>query len=98
MRTIERRRRADTINLFVGITLDFLARPDRALRWLQISSKQQNQPGEIEVPIGDRWARLGDDEQAFRAYDRAIELQPGSSQGAVAKAHLHLLRGELEAA
>ena len=98
MRTIEIGGTGDRITLFVGMTLDFLGRPDRALSWLQISSKQQNQPGEIEVPIGDRWARLGDDEQAFRAYDRAIELQPGSSQGAVAKAHLHLLRGELEAA
>jgi tetratricopeptide (TPR) repeat protein len=80
------------------MTLDFLGRPDRALDWLQLSLKQQIQPGEIEVPIGDCYAKLGDDDQAFRAYDRAIELQPGSSQGAIAKSRLHLLRGEFEAA
>lgn len=98
MRTIEIGGTGERITLFVGMTFDTLGRPDRGLRWLEISSGQQTQPGEIEVPKGDRWARLGDDEQAFRAYDRAIELQPGSSQGAVAKAHLHLLRGEFEAA
>jgi tetratricopeptide (TPR) repeat protein len=48
--------------------------------------------------MGDIWAKLGDDEQAFRAYERAIELQSGSLQGAVAKARLHVLRGEFEPA
>jgi tetratricopeptide (TPR) repeat protein len=48
--------------------------------------------------MGDCWAKLGDDERAFQAYDHAIELQPGSSSGAVGKAHLHLLRGEFDAA
>jgi tetratricopeptide (TPR) repeat protein len=98
MRTIEIGGTADRTTIFVGMTLDFLGRPDRALDWLQLSLKQQIQPGEIEVPIGDCYAKLGDDDQAFRAYDRAIELQPGSSQGAIAKSRLHLLRGEFEAA
>ena len=98
MRTIEIGGTADRTTIFVGMTLDILGRPDRALDWLKISLKQQIQPGEIEVPIGDCWAKLADDDQAFRAYDRAIELQPGSSQGAITKARLHLLRGEFEQA
>jgi tetratricopeptide (TPR) repeat protein len=98
MRTIEIGGADERITIFVGMILDMLGRPDRALSWYQISAKLQARPGEVEPPIGDSWAKLADDEQAFRAYDRAIELQPGSSQGAVGKCHLHLLRGEFEAA
>lgn len=98
MRTIEIGGADERITIFVGMILDMLGRPDRALSWYQVSARLQARPGEIEAPIGDSWAKLGDDEQAFRAYDRAIELQPGSSQGAVGKCHLHLLRGEFEAA
>jgi serine/threonine protein kinase/Tfp pilus assembly protein PilF len=79
---------------FVGMILDLLGRPDRALSWYQIASRLDKRPGEIELRMGDIWARLADDEQAFRSYNRAIELQPGSLQGAVAKAWLHAVRGE----
>ncbi|MEY2584049.1 MAG: eukaryotic-like serine/threonine-protein kinase [Verrucomicrobiota bacterium] len=98
MRAIEIGGTGDRLTIFVGMTLDTLGRPDRALQWLQISSRQQIQPGEMEAPMGDCWAKLANDAQAFVNYDRAIELQPSSSEGAVAKARLHLLRGEDEAA
>jgi tetratricopeptide (TPR) repeat protein len=98
MRSIEIGGTGDRITIFLGMTLDMLGRPDRALSWYQLGARLQVRPGEVETPIGDSWAKLGDEEQAFRAYDRAIELQPGSSQGAVGKSHLHLLRGEFEAA
>ncbi|HEY8833962.1 MAG TPA: serine/threonine-protein kinase, partial [Chthoniobacterales bacterium] len=83
MRTIEIGGVEERITMFVGLTLDILGRPDRALSWYQISSKLQERPGEVESSIGDSWVRLGDDEQALHAYDRAIELRPGSSQGAI---------------
>jgi tetratricopeptide (TPR) repeat protein len=83
---------------FVGMILDLLGRPDRALNWYQIGSKLNELPGEIELRVGDSWVKLGDDEQAFKAYDRGIELQPGSLQGAMDKARLHALRGEFESA
>lgn len=83
---------------FLGTILDLLGRPDRALNWYRIASKLHKRPGETELAMGDIWVKLADDEQAFRAYDRAIELQPGSLQGAVAKARLHGLRGEFELA
>jgi serine/threonine protein kinase/tetratricopeptide (TPR) repeat protein len=98
MRSIEMGGTGERLTIFVGMTLDALGRPDRALQWMEISSKQQIQPGEMEVPMGECWAKLGEDAEAFRHYGRAKELQPGSSQGAVATAHLHLLRGEDEAA
>ena len=98
MQTIEIGGVEEKITTFLGMTLDALGSPDRALRWYGICSKLQAQPGDVESSIGDSWARLGDDEQAFRAYDRAIELQPGTSQGAVGKCHVHLLRGEFEQA
>jgi tetratricopeptide (TPR) repeat protein len=98
MRTIEIGGVEERITMFVGLTLDILGRPDRALSWYQIGSKLQERPGEVESSIGDSWVRLGDDEQALHAYDRAIELRPGSSQGAIGKCHFHLMRGEFEEA
>ena len=98
MRTIEIGGVDGKVTGFLGSILDLLGRPDRALSWYQIASKLHKRPGEIELPMGDIWTKLADDEQAFRAYDRAIELQPGSFQGAVGKARLHSLRGEFEPA
>ena len=98
MRTIEIGGVGERIAAFVGLTLHRLGRPDRALSWYEIGVKLQERPGEIETPLGDCWAELGDDALAFKNYDRAMELKPGSSQGAVAKARLHLLRGELKEA
>jgi hypothetical protein len=98
MRTVEMGGVEERLTMFVGMTLDNLGRPDRALRWYHISSTLRLKPGDVESAIGDCWSRLGDDERALLAYDRAIELQPGSSQGAVGKSHVYLLRGEYEAA
>jgi tetratricopeptide (TPR) repeat protein len=98
MRTIEIGGVDEKVTVFFGMILDLLGRPDRALNWYQVASKLNKRPGEIEIQMGDVWAKLADDEQAFQAYDRAIELQPGSFQGAVAKARLHALRGEFEPA
>jgi tetratricopeptide (TPR) repeat protein len=97
-RTIEIGGPDEKVTAFLGMTLDLLGRPDRALNWYQIASKLHKRPGEIELRMGDIWAKLADDEQAFRAYERASELQPGSLQGAVARARLHVLRGEFEPA
>jgi tetratricopeptide (TPR) repeat protein len=80
------------------MTFDIMGRPDRALKWYPIVSELQWRPGEADSLIGDCWAKLGDDERALRAYDRSIELQPGSSEGAVGKCRVHLLRGEFGAA
>jgi tetratricopeptide (TPR) repeat protein len=98
LRTVEIGGTEERITMFVGMILDIMGRPDRALKWHQVASKLQGKPGAVESSIGDSWSKLGDDEQAFRAYDRAIELQPGSSQGAVGKCYVYLLRGDFEAA
>lgn len=98
MRTIEIGGVDEKGTVFLGMIFDLLGRPDRALDWYQVASKLHKRPGEIELSLGDIWAKLADDERAFRAYDRAIELQPGSFQGAVAKARLHALRGEFDPA
>jgi tetratricopeptide (TPR) repeat protein len=88
----------ENVTKFLGMTLDNLGRPDYALRWYRVASKIEVKPGAVESGIGDSWTMLCDDEQAFRAYDRAMELQPGFFQGPVAKARVHMLRGEFEAA
>ncbi|HEX8897283.1 MAG TPA: hypothetical protein VF751_01185, partial [Chthoniobacterales bacterium] len=84
--------------LSIGISYDTLGRPDRALSWFRFGAKLMRQPGAVEPLIGDSWAKVADDEAAFRVYERAMELQAGSSRGAVGKARLHLLRGEFDRA
>jgi tetratricopeptide (TPR) repeat protein len=98
MRTIEMGGAEEKISIFVGMTLDTVGRPDQALRWFQLVAKIQAPPGEVESVIGDGWAKLGDDERALAAYDRAMEMRPSSFQGAVGKCRVYLLRGEFEAA
>ena len=85
-------------SIFVGMVLDILGRPDRALDWYEIAAGLKPQPGEVDATVADCWTKLADDERAFRAYDRAIELQPSSGSGAVGKCRLHILRGEFEPA
>jgi tetratricopeptide (TPR) repeat protein len=98
LQTVEMGGTAEKVTTFLGLTLDTLGQTDRALRWYQVSSKLQAIPGDVESVIGDCWAKLGNDEQALLAYDRAIELRPSSSQGAIGKCHLLLLRGQFEPA
>src|SRR5205085_1905415 len=83
---------------FIGLTLDFLGRPDGALRWYTLGTKVIKSPGEIEALMGDTWAKLGDDERALQAYDRTIELRPGSSEGVIGKCHLELLQNNFDSA
>jgi tetratricopeptide (TPR) repeat protein len=98
IKTIENGGVTARMSIFVGMVLDILGRPARALDWYDIAAALQRRPGEVEAAIGDCWTKLGDDEQALRAYDRANEFQPGSPRGAAGKARLYLLRGEFEVA
>jgi tetratricopeptide (TPR) repeat protein len=98
MRAIEIGGAEERVAIFVGMTLDFLGWPVQALKWFQVASRLQTRPGVVEPSIGDSWTKLGDDEQALRAYERAIELEAASPQGAIGKCHVHLLRGEFDEA
>lgn len=82
----------------IGQSLNSLGRPDRALSWLAIAAKVQDRPGDVESVIGDCWALLDADEEAFLAYNRAADLKPSSNQNAVAKARLYALGGQFDEA
>jgi serine/threonine protein kinase/Flp pilus assembly protein TadD len=84
--------------LFLGLTLDMLGRPHQALGWYAVASQLAATPGEVDAAIGDCWVKLGDDEQAARAYNRAMDLRPNSFEGAIGMAHLRLLGRDFEAA
>jgi serine/threonine protein kinase/Tfp pilus assembly protein PilF len=98
MRTIEIGGADGRIAVLVGMTFHSLGRPDRALSWHEIAVKLEETLGDIEPTMGDCWVELGDDEEAFRTYNRAMELKPGSFRGAAGVARLHLLRGEIKRA
>lgn len=98
IKTMEKGGVTARMSSFVGMVLDILGRPDRALSWYEISASLQSRPGDVDGVTGDCWTKLGDDDQALQAYDRATEFQPSSSRGPAGKSHLYLLRGEFEVA
>ena len=98
LQTVEMGGVQDRLAVFLGMTLDMLGRPHQALRWSNVAAQLAASPGEVDVSIGDRWTKLVDDQQAERAYARATELRPNSTDGRVGMARLRLLQGNLEAA
>lgn len=88
----------DRLAMFLGMTLDMLGRPHQALGWNEVAAQLTVNPGDVDSLIGDCWTKLVDDQQAERAYARAIELRPNSPEGAVGMARLRLLEGKFEAA
>ena len=98
MRTIEMGGVQYRVATFMGATLDMIGRPDRSLKWYEVVSRLQEGPAQADPMIGDSWSRLVEDERAFHAYNRAMELQAGNRRGAIGKCHLLVLRGEFEAA
>jgi tetratricopeptide (TPR) repeat protein len=96
--TIELGGLGERIALFVGITLDTIGQPHRALGWREAAAQLSGTPGNAETSIGDCWARLLADDRAEQAYERATELRPHASDGFVGLAHLRLLQGDFEGA
>jgi type IV pilus assembly protein PilF len=88
----------DTLGRFIGMTLDSLGYPERSLLWYERARRSTKRPGEVDVMIGDAWAKLGADERALLAYQRAEELQPGTNRARVGIAVLRLLQGDFDAA
>src|SRR5437016_14063828 len=78
----------------LGMIYNELGRPDQALRWFELAKRYDPRRGEYECHIGDCWAALGDCEKARIAYQRAIDLHPGRSEGWIGISRLYLLNGE----
>jgi serine/threonine protein kinase/tetratricopeptide (TPR) repeat protein len=96
--TAEVRGTDDTSERFIGMTLDTLGLPERALPWYDRARKWTKRAGEVDALIGDAWVKLEADERAMLAYQRAEELQPGMRRARVGIAHLRLLQKEFDAA
>ena len=92
--TIETSGVEEKVVRLIGITFDALGHPDRALSWFTFGSHIRGTADGIDAQIGDCWAKLCDDNQAFRAYNRAAELQPDCPQGGVGICHVRLLEGD----
>ncbi|MEY2561996.1 MAG: eukaryotic-like serine/threonine-protein kinase [Verrucomicrobiota bacterium] len=88
----------DKLEVFIGMTLDTLGHTERALPWYERARRSTKRPGEADTMIGDAWTKLGADERAMLAYQRAMELQPGGPRARVSIAHLRLLQGDFEGA
>ena len=96
LRTIENGGLEHKVGCFIGLTLDTLGRPHQALKWYGLVSKLAEALGDVDAVIGDCWSRLVDDEQAFKAYNRAAELRPDSFQGLLGISHIWLLEANFE--
>ncbi len=98
LRTVESNGPEEKIAGFIGMTLDTLGRPDRALAWHSLSCKLGGRWGDEYGLLGDSWAKLCDDERALQAYRRAAQLQPDPPVGEIGICHLRLLQGNFEGA
>ena len=96
LRTIENGGLEHKAGCFIGLTLDTLGRPHQALKWYKLVSRLAGAVGNVDAVIGDCWARLEDDEQAFNAYNRAAELRPDFFQGLLGISHIRLLEANFE--
>ena len=98
MRALELGGPEEHVMVFVGMTLETLGQPDRALPWYEMARRRATYPGMWDSLIGDSWSRLLNDEQAEIAYRRAIDLQSDMPHGWVGIARLRLLHGDFGAA
>jgi tetratricopeptide (TPR) repeat protein/tRNA A-37 threonylcarbamoyl transferase component Bud32 len=98
LRTVESAGPEERIACLIGMTLDTLGRPDRALSWYSLPRGLGEGSGDRYTLIGDSWVKLCDDERARRAYSRAEELQPDWPRGGVGICRMRLLQGDFEGA
>jgi serine/threonine protein kinase/tetratricopeptide (TPR) repeat protein len=98
MRAIESGGVEEKVVGFIGMTLETLGQPDRALPWYEMARRRAANPGIWDSVIGDCWSKLRDDEQAETAYRRATDLQSDVPRGRVGISRLRLLQGDVEAA
>lgn len=98
LRTLEIGGLEEKVGCFIGLTLDTLGRSHHALQWYALASRMTGTLGDVDALIGDCWAKLGDDERAIKAYSRAAELRPGSTQGLLGIGHVRLLQANFEEA
>ena len=82
---------------FIGMTLDTLGRPDRALRWHSLALESGGSADGYGL-VGDCWVKLGEDTKAVEAYSHAMELYPEFPQGSIGLCHLRLLQGDFDGA
>jgi tetratricopeptide (TPR) repeat protein len=88
----------DKLEGFIGMTLDTLGLSERALSWYDRARKSTKHPGDVDAASGDSWVKLGADDRAMVAYQRAEELQPGLHRAQIGIARLRLLQGDFDAA
>jgi len=98
MRAIELGGPEEHVMGFIGMTLESLGHPDRALPWYEIARSCARHAGTWDALIGDCWSNLCNDDQAEAAYRRAINLESQLPRGWVGISRLQLLHGNVGAA
>jgi tetratricopeptide (TPR) repeat protein/TolB-like protein/tRNA A-37 threonylcarbamoyl transferase component Bud32 len=98
LKTVESTGPEEKIAGFIGMTLDTLGRPDRAVAWHSLSCKLGGRWADEYGLLGDSWVKLCDDDRALQAYRRAAQLQPEPPRGEIGICHLRLLQGDFEGA
>ena len=83
---------------FLGMALDRLGQPKRALGWFAMAQHWAVMRGEYDAAMGLCWAKLGEDELAEKAFRSSMELRPEISDGWSGLCKLRLLQGDFEGA
>lgn len=82
----------------LGMILEALGQPDKAIAWFETARRWEMRPGTWDPLLGDCWACLGEDDRAEAAYRRADDLQPEVPRGWVGICRLRLLRRDFAGA
>ena len=83
---------------FLGMTLQKIGQPRRALGWLAMAQHWAIMRGEYDAVMGNCWAKLVDDERAEAAFYRSMELRPEISDGWTGLCQLRIAQGEFDRA
>ena len=95
LRAVEARGPEERVAGFLGMTLEKLGQPRRALGWLAMAQHWASMPGDYDGLMGRCWAKLGDDQRAESAFRRAMELRPEILDGWTGLCELRLLQGNV---
>ena len=95
LRAVEARGPEERVAGFLGMTLEKLGQPKRALGWLAMAQHWAFMRGDYDGLMGRCWAKLGDDQRAESAFRRSMELRPETADGWTGLCELRLLQGNV---